>query len=154
MVWGKRKIDGETQLAGYNYGGLTNASAEIQEAYDCDAYGNTIAYDASDGGDWFGDNARSIYNVSGRGYPTCQFIFTGRRFDPETSNAATQMYFYRARYYSPVLGRFISRDPIGYADSMNLYEYVRGMAVDAVDPMGNLATQGRSPGVWKTTNKG
>ena len=48
------------------------------------------------------------------------------------------MYFYRARYYSPALGRFISRDPIEYDDGMNLYEYVRGMAADGVDPMGLL----------------
>ena len=106
---------------------LTNASAEIQEACDCDAYGNTIVYEAAGaGGDWFADDARSIYSESPAGSccPTCEFIFTGRRFDPETSDAATQMYYYRARYYSPVLGRFISRDPIDYAGGMNLYEYV------------------------------
>jgi len=66
----------------------------------------------------------------------CQFIFTGRRFDPETSDATTQMYFYRARYYSPQLGRFISRDPIDYDGGMNLYEYVGGGAVDNSDPEG------------------
>jgi len=85
---------------------LTNASAEIQEACDCDAYGNTIVYEAAGaGGDWFADDARSIYSESPAGSccPTCEFIFTGRRFDPETSDAATQMYFYRARYYSPTL---------------------------------------------------
>ena len=42
---------------------LTNASAEIQEACDCDAYGNTIVYEAAGaGGDWFADDARSIYS--------------------------------------------------------------------------------------------
>ena len=95
----------------------------IEETYDCDAYGNTQALTSG---------TTRTYN------PTCQFIFTGRRFDPETSDSDSQMYFYRARYYSPVLGRFISRDPIGYADSMNLYEYVGGMAVGAVDPEGLL----------------
>ena len=69
---------------------LTNASAEIQEACDCDAYGNTIVYEAAGaGGDWFADDARSIYSEDPAGSccPTCQFIFTGRRFDPETSDA-------------------------------------------------------------------
>ncbi len=52
--------------------------------------------------------------------PLCEFIYTGRRYDPET-----QLYFYRARYHSPTLGRFISKDPIGYvAGSMGLYESV------------------------------
>ena len=68
--------------------------------------------------------------------PKCQFIFTGRRFDPETSDATTQMYFYRARYYSPQLGRFISRDPIDYAGGMNLYEYVGSRPIGHVDPAG------------------
>ena len=69
---------------------------------DCDAYGNTIVYEAAGaGGDWFADDARSIYSEDPAGSccPTCEFIFTGRRFDPETSDATTQMYFYRARYY-------------------------------------------------------
>jgi len=65
-----------------------------------------------------------------------QFIFTGRRFDPETSNATTQMYFYRARYYSPTLGRFISRDPIGYGSGMSLYAYVQSKPTVSGDPSG------------------
>jgi len=130
VVWIKRKIDGDTQFFGYNYGGLTNASGVIQETYDCRAYGNTIAYDSAEAGGWFSGDETATDD------PKCQFIFTGRRFDPETSNATTQMYFYRARYYSPVLGRFISRDPIDYDGGMNLYEYVGGMATAHGDPSG------------------
>ena len=114
----------------YRATALTNASGTIQEAYDCDAYGNTIAYSGAGTGGWWSDDETATNN------PKCQFIFTGRRFDPETSNETTQMYFYRARYYSPVLGRFISRDPIGYNSGMNLYEYVGGMATRYVDPPG------------------
>jgi len=83
--------------------------SQLPGLYDCDAYGNTQVFNST---------PERIYN------PKCQFIFTGRRFDPETSDATNQMYFYRARYYSPTPGRFISRDPIGYAGGMNLYEYV------------------------------
>ena len=44
------------------------------------------------------------------------------------------MYF-RARYYSPQLGQFISRDPLGYVDGMSQY---RGYFVPGtVDPFGN-----------------
>ncbi|MBN1937354.1 MAG: RHS repeat-associated core domain-containing protein, partial [Anaerolineae bacterium] len=46
-------------------------------------------------------------------------LFTGRRYDAETGNT-----FYRARYYSPSLGRFLSPDPLGFdAGDYNLYRY-------------------------------
>ena len=43
-----------------------------------------------------------------------QFRYTGRRFDAETG-----LYYYRARYYSPALGRFLQVDPIGHGDDNN-----------------------------------
>jgi RHS repeat-associated protein len=43
--------------------------------------------------------------------------YTGREYDAETG-----LYYYRARYYDPVQGRFMSQDPIGYsAGDSNLY---------------------------------
>jgi uncharacterized protein RhaS with RHS repeats len=39
-------------------------------------------------------------------------------------------------YYNPQAGRFIQRDPLGYADGMNLYEYVRGNPMGGYDPSG------------------
>lgn len=49
--------------------------------------------------------------------------------------------------YSPVLGRFIQRDPLGYVDGGSLYEYVRSGPVGAVDPPGrNTAIIGGSAG--------
>jgi RHS repeat-associated protein len=50
-------------------------------------------------------------NLSSGSVTTGQpFRYTGRRFDPETG-----LYYYRARYYSPVLGRFLQTDPAGNA---------------------------------------
>jgi len=59
------------------------------------------------------------------------FRYTGRRLDAETGN-----YYYRARFYTPTLGQFIETDPVGYADSLNLYAYVGGDPVNATDPSG------------------
>ena len=56
--------------------------------------------------------------------------YTGRE------NDQTGLYYYRARYYDPVLKRFISEDPIGVAGGINLYAYVGGNPVSRADPSG------------------
>lgn len=59
------------------------------------------------------------------------YRFTGRRFDDKTG-----LYYNRNRYYEPTSGRFISRDPLGYPDSLNAYAYVRNNPANRVDPLG------------------
>jgi hypothetical protein len=39
--------------------------------------------------------------------------------------------------YSPILGRFLQRDPIGYTDGMNLYQFLLDNPINFVDPFGN-----------------
>ncbi|MDR3150505.1 MAG: RHS repeat-associated core domain-containing protein, partial [Candidatus Peribacteria bacterium] len=46
------------------------------------------------------------------------------------------LYYFNARYYSPELGRFISRDPIGIIDDVNLYVYVGNNPLKWVDQSG------------------
>ncbi|MBN1123602.1 MAG: RHS repeat-associated core domain-containing protein [Sedimentisphaerales bacterium] len=59
------------------------------------------------------------------------YLFTGRRYDPEVG-----LYYFRARHYDPSTGRFLQTDPISYADSMNLYEYVTSNPFNFIDPLG------------------
>jgi RHS repeat-associated protein len=57
--------------------------------------------------------------------------FAGREYDAET-----QLYYDRARYIDPALGRFVSEDPIGLAGGANLYTFVGNDPVNGWDPSG------------------
>ncbi len=57
-------------------------------------------------------------------------VYTGRE------NDLTGVYYYRARYFDPVLKRFISGDPIGLVGGLNFYTYVGENPVSFVDPFG------------------
>jgi RHS repeat-associated protein len=91
---------------------LTSTSGSIQTHYLYDPFGNT------------GTTGTSSSNP---------YQFTGREND-------TPLLFLRGRYFSPVLDRFISEDPVGFSGGdSNLFEYVRSNPVNFVDPAG-LAT--------------
>lgn len=59
------------------------------------------------------------------------FRYTGREWDSETG-----LYYYRARYYDPSRGRFLSEDPIGWGGGQNPYSYVGNRPMAFVDPEG------------------
>ena len=59
------------------------------------------------------------------------YTYTGREIDTESG-----LYFYRARYYDSLMGRFINEDPIGFAGGINFYAYVQGNPINWVDPWG------------------
>ena len=104
---------------------LTESSGNVVEYYRYDAYGEVSVYD----GGWVYQGSSSIVDNP--------YLFTGRRLDDETS-----LYYYRARYYSPSLGRFVQRDTLGYVDGMNLYEFVKGNPINWIDPMGKWTQKG------------
>ena len=81
---------------------------------------------------------RTSYDTFGRVWTSTtpsaesRFAFTGRDLDPESD-----LYHYRARYYDPATGQFISADPIGFeAGDGNLYRYVGNGPIDGTDPSG------------------
>ncbi|MBL0189432.1 MAG: RHS repeat-associated core domain-containing protein [Candidatus Obscuribacter sp.] len=59
------------------------------------------------------------------------FGLTGQRYDSELG-----LYYYKNRYYSPTLGRFLQPDPIGTAGGANLYAYVGNAPFNFTDPLG------------------
>ena len=73
---------------------LTDDTVNIVEYYEYDIYGAPAIYDAVDG------QRRSVSAYANR------YLFTGREY-----HLATELYYYRARWYSPTLGRFLQRDP-------------------------------------------
>ena len=61
------------------------------------------------------------------------YAFTGREWDQETGD-----YYYRARYYNPETGRFLSEDPIGFeGGDSNFYRYVKNQPIIKKDATGN-----------------
>lgn len=60
------------------------------------------------------------------------------RYCTKERDASTGLYYYGARYYPPWLGRWISPDPSGTGDGLNLYIFVGNNPISLVDDTGNI----------------
>ncbi|MDR3678038.1 MAG: RHS repeat-associated core domain-containing protein [Acidobacteriota bacterium] len=89
---------------------LTDGSGQLAASYVYDSFGKLTA---------------------STGSLTNPFQYTGREFDSEIG-----LYYYRARYYDPNAGRFISEDPIRFAGSSDFYVYVQNKPIIGKDPTG------------------
>jgi RHS repeat-associated protein len=98
---------------------LADTSGAVQTQYTFDPFGTTTLSGAT--------SSNSLQ-------------FTGRE------NDGTGLYYYRARYHAPALGRFTSEDPIGFRGGINLHTYADDSPTNLVDPSGAEALPLPRPG--------
>jgi RHS repeat-associated protein len=89
---------------------LTASTGSIAQSYTYDSFGNTT------------NSSGSLTNF---------FRYTAREFDTETN-----LYYYRARYYDPSAGRFLSEDPTGFRAGINYYVYAGDTPTTVADATG------------------
>jgi RHS repeat-associated protein len=104
-----------------------------------DALGSTLALSDSTG------TLQTQYTYEPFGNTTVSGSASGNRFQyTGRENDGTGLYYYRARYYDPAIGRFISEDPARlWGGSTNFYAYAYDNPISYSDPFGLQATAGR-----------
>ena len=154
--------DGDALAAEYNYNGGTlkarfvhgsNAAADDPLVWytsstlsskrwlHSDRLGSIVAATNATGGSPT-INSYDEYGIPGPAN-TGRFQYTGQAWIGELG-----MYHYKARIYSPRLGRFLQTDPVGYQGGINLYAYVDNDPINLTDPTGNAPCPDQ-PNCWR-----
>jgi RHS repeat-associated protein len=93
---------------------LTNQAGVVTDTYDYDAFGNKL---------------------NSTGSTPNNYLYRGEQYDPDLG-----LYYLRARYYNPLTGRFLSRDPDDHGqmdpNQLHKYLYADGDPANGVDPTG------------------
>lgn len=122
----------------YSIYALTGETGAIVEVYQYNAYGlPTVWSSPGNDGVFFTDDdllSATVNRVSVSAVNNFR-MYAGQYWVP-FDLAKVGLYYYKNRYYSPDLGRFLSRDPVNYAAGMSLYEYVNSRPSHAIDPVG------------------
>jgi len=109
---------------------VSDSNGAPYQSYSYDAWGKVTAKDSSG-------------NVLAASAIASPFLFTGREYD-----SATGLYDYRARTYSPELGRFLQMDPIKFeGGDANIFRYCGNDPVNWIDPSGRNPIAGAIAGV-------
>ena len=133
-----QELNGTTPTANLLTGGIderfARTTATETDNYLTDALGSTVELTNSAGA----LEAQYSYGPYGddmsiTGSTTNSYTYTGRETDGLGIN------YYRARYYNPNTGRFLSEDPLEFdGGDVNLYRYVWNAPTDFVDPTGQI----------------
>ena len=98
---------------------LTDGNGVIVESYRFDAWGRVLG----------------VYNANGEQVDESavgnRILWQGREYSWKTG-----LYYFRARWYEPVTGRWLSNDPIGISGGLNQYVFCANNPVNLRDPFG------------------
>ena len=97
---------------------IADEDGQLVETYSYDAWGRTRVFDA--------EGNELTESAFGN-----RFAWQGREIDWSTG-----LYYFRARYYDPITGRWLSTDPIGISGGLNQYVFCANNPVNFTDPMG------------------
>jgi RHS repeat-associated protein len=142
LYWGHQRIE-EYDATGTLSRRYVNGYALDERLYCVDYPAGTVSYFHSD------DTSSIILSTNSAGQPIDRKVydpwgnltsgsfnastvgFTGQFYEPETG-----LYFFKARHYSPKLGRFLQPDPIDLEGGPNVYAYCGNDPKNSSDPLG------------------
>ncbi|MGA8740146.1 MAG: RHS repeat-associated core domain-containing protein [Terracidiphilus sp.] len=139
-----QELNGSTVTANLLTGGVDErflrTTASETDNYLTDALGSTTGLTGSSGNSTVQYSYSPFGSISITGTTSNSYTYTGREID------GLGIDYYRARYYNPSLGRFLSEDPAEFIDGPNLYTYAGDDPLSFVDPLGTDKCAGNQSG--------